>query len=500
MPFEPGYLLRLRAVDYSKIVEKFGLMGPIKVRIRGIYSTALSRHLLDEGFHLVQASDVTASRLGIEVVKEPPDVTVKDSDRVPGSLIVMGWCDAVSAIEDSLSRLGPVVKARSIAPLHSVYIGKAVQRGDEVLIDLGGGIYGKVKGRYVLTPGSKYVVSVTGTQFHGNIVDVTPDVWLDGTHISLIPHPRVLISRHIRDVETIARLAALGNKILEKSGGYGVKFRSSAKYADENTLEREYEALLSKLRDVAEALKNADDPIEIVKGQCLTLISPTRACKLKLDYIRSRVVPTLTGHHMIKSVIRNSPLLNLLDEISPRCGVDENSVLKGLLPQRGDEVKLVHVKPWGEVYVLGKGTVTSRYDDEIVVERKIAGKGLYDGLNVPKEAGDVALTCIGLYRKYIVHTYYNKYGQEKGTYININTEVEIVGRIVKYIDLLVDVVVKNGETRVVDVEELDIVSKYYDANEVTSIANHVIERPKTCTYSGLSHVQSYRPSPHSQST
>ncbi len=474
-------------------------MGPVKVRVRGIYSTALSRYLLDEGFRLVQASDVTASRLGIEVVGDPPDATIKDSDRVPGSLIIVGSCEAVDAIENAISRLGPIVRARSIAPLHSVYLGRAVQKGNEVLIDLGGDIYGKVRGKYVVTPGGKYIVSVTGTRFHGNIVDVTLDVWLDGTYISLIPNSRVLVSRHIRDIETITRLTVLGNKMLERAGGYGVKFRSSAKYADNDTLEREFEDLISKLRYIAEKLRGAEGPVEVIRGQCLTLVSPTRQCKLRLDHVRKRVVPTMIGHHMIKSAIRNSPLLNLLDEVSPKCDVEENAVFRGLLPQRGEEVKLVHVKPWGETYILGKGTVISRHDDGIVVERKVRGRGLYDGIDVPKEAGDVALTCIDINRKYIVHTYYNKYGQEKGTYININTEVEVVGRIVKYIDLLIDVVIKNGEAQVVDLEELDTVSKYYDVDDVMSIVNHVREHPHVCTYSGLKHVE-LRPDSHNRLT
>ena len=464
-------------------------MGPIKVRIRGIHSTALSKHLHDKGFLIVQASDVIASRLGIEIIREPPDVTIKDVEKLPGSFMIIGSCDAVNAVEEHVLELGPAVRARSIVPLHSVYVGRAFQRGDEILVDLGGGIYGRVRGKYVLTPGSKYVVSIVGTRFHGNLVDVTLDVWLDGSYISLIPNPRIVISRHIRDLATTARLTALGNRMLERAGGYGIKFRSSARYADDNALESEFEVLLSKLREVAEAVRSFEEPTEIVRGECLTLIIPTREYRFKLHRIRNQVTPTFTAHHMIKSIVRNSPLLNLLDGVSPLCNVDEETVMRGLLPQRGEEVRLIHVKPWGDIYVLGKGRVVSSHDSELVVERQIRGKGLYDGLGVPKEVGDIALTCIDIHRKYIVHTYYNRRGQEKGTYININSDVEIVSRIVRYVDLLVDVTVSsNGEVRVVDSEEMNLIGKYYDVAEVMSTVKYVTENPQVCTYSGLRRV------------
>ncbi|WP_243677882.1 hypothetical protein [Vulcanisaeta distributa] len=42
--------------------------------------------MLDLGYTIVQASDVIISRFGINVDNSAPDVTIKDSERVPGGV------------------------------------------------------------------------------------------------------------------------------------------------------------------------------------------------------------------------------------------------------------------------------------------------------------------------------------------------------------------------------------------------------------------------------
>jgi Ribonuclease G/E len=59
-----------------------------KVRVRGIYATALSHLFLKNGYKIVQPSDVIADRLNISFDNSPPDATVKDVE--DDSILVIG--------------------------------------------------------------------------------------------------------------------------------------------------------------------------------------------------------------------------------------------------------------------------------------------------------------------------------------------------------------------------------------------------------------------------
>ncbi|HIE55679.1 MAG TPA: hypothetical protein EYP90_10940, partial [Chromatiaceae bacterium] len=69
---------------------------PFRVRVRGIYATALSKLLLDrEDFQLVDVSPVLQKRLGIPANSEfPADVTVKTVEDCQDRLLVVGFPDA----------------------------------------------------------------------------------------------------------------------------------------------------------------------------------------------------------------------------------------------------------------------------------------------------------------------------------------------------------------------------------------------------------------------
>ena len=49
-----------------------------KAGVSGIYSTALTKLLLENGFEIVQHSQMIRKRLGLEETTKPPDVDVYD--------------------------------------------------------------------------------------------------------------------------------------------------------------------------------------------------------------------------------------------------------------------------------------------------------------------------------------------------------------------------------------------------------------------------------------
>lgn len=93
--------------------------------------------------------------------------------------------------------------------------------------------------------------------------------------------------------------------------------------------------------------------------------------------------------------------------------------------------------------------------DDIVLLRRLRGGGYLDGLGLPKEEGDLAITCTSLGSEYLTHVYVDGSWRPKGIYINVNTPVEFTGANILYIDLAVDVVKRwdSNEANVIDYDE-----------------------------------------------
>lgn len=185
--------------------------------------------------------------------------------------------------------------------------------------------------------------------------------------------------------------------------------------------------------------------------------------KRKLDEIRSRVVPTIPGHHFYKLC---GPDVSSLVEMAERLlmsGKDEKDVLEDFrkeflkfLPREGDLIDIEHVKLSGEKILLGRAEVENFDPDsgELRVKRISSSDGIYDGLGSRKEVGDLMLTELRVGEMYLATRYYGKDGGEKGLYVNISTPIELYPQKLRYVDLEVDVVSTSNGTMVVDEDRL----------------------------------------------
>ena len=186
--------------------------------------------------------------------------------------------------------------------------------------------------------------------------------------------------------------------------------------------------------------------------------------KSRLDEIRNTVVPTLLHHHRLKIIASDA-----IDKIE-RSTLAENpqrretlgfALEKAWLWDRykpGKGVAIDHVKPDGRVLDLSEGEVieADQAGKRLLLRRsKLKGRGRYDGLGIPKEEGDYAVSEIRGGQWHYRHTYFRLHGEKIGAYYNINTPVEFYPDRIRYVDLEVDVVkFPDGGVKVVDRGEL----------------------------------------------
>ena len=89
----------------------------MKVKIRGIYSTALTKLFLDHDLEIVQPSDEIMERLGLEALKEVPDLSVQNRPDLQG-VEATGSAKAIEALRTILrDELFDVVLRKKIFPV-----------------------------------------------------------------------------------------------------------------------------------------------------------------------------------------------------------------------------------------------------------------------------------------------------------------------------------------------------------------------------------------------
>lgn len=116
--------------------------GLIRVRIRGIAATVPSKIVFDEGYTIVQASQIIQDRLGIEFDPLPADVTIKGSDS--DELLALGsYGKADKVYEELVDTLKHVFKWVSPLGLYSLHTGRVLERSNErCIVELLGGYRG----------------------------------------------------------------------------------------------------------------------------------------------------------------------------------------------------------------------------------------------------------------------------------------------------------------------------------------------------------------------
>jgi protein associated with RNAse G/E len=193
-----------------------------------------------------------------------------------------------------------------------------------------------------------------------------------------------------------------------------------------------------------------------------------------LDKLRGLVVPTLSNHHRWRIIASEYVDLMEKEELAhdpekrERLGQDVEKRLIWDVYRVGKELQIDHVKLDGRIISLSEGELLEidPVEKRLILKRKrFKGRGRYDGLNIPKEAGDYAITQVKQGDWFYMHNYFREDGQLIGTYYNINTLVEFYPDRLRYVDLEIDVVCwPDGRIQIIDQEGLN---RHWEAGYVS---------------------------------
>ena len=438
----------------------------MRIRVRGIYATALTRLLAERGEEVVQASEPIRDRFEDEFAVAPADCTIETaSDRRGVSL--SGDEDAVTAGADPLADLAhDAFVWRDPTPLGAVYEGRVREtRGGGAVVALGDDRAG-----YLPFDSADGYVSVDD-RLRVQVVDPRPP-WDDdlpelstglcvpaaGALASLIAGSEGVVDAP--DEET-ARLSDLLS--VDVPDGWGIAWSDAAGEADLDALEAGLERATERARGLDAALDSPSDgetPRRVAEPLATRWCWLGRDARFALDEHRRTVTATMPGHHRIKAAAdRASAAVDFAEAVCEPEGGEFpfGAVTRQFGPREGDAVAIEHGKPDGRRITLGRGEV-SDWDPSgrITVRREMTPGGSYDALDVEREAGDVAVTTLTEGRWWYPTVYKDDRGERKGTYVHVCTPVELFPDAARYVDLYVDVV-RHADGRVerVDDDELD---------------------------------------------
>lgn len=489
-----------------------------QVRVRGIYSTAITQLLLEAEYTVVGVSEPIDRRFDESFPAAGHEVAVETTPDRQG-ISVEGEKTGVATVSETIeSAVGKdVFLWPDPTPRGSVFYGRVSETlGNGAVVDLTVGIQsisdtdmgspepdsptgGPMTTDHLSTEGylpfdtvedhvsvgDEYLVQIAepAPPWASNRPEVDTTIRAFGGVATLERGlDRTVVDTH--DDEAARELAGMTELLsLEPPEGWGLRWTHAATGVEMGALETGLERAVHQAEILETALTRFGNEKQLTgdsfvaqdvathQGQARaeaiaaplagTWIWFGRESRFHLDERRRRVTITMPGHHRIKA--GSAAAATGVDFVEHLCNPDSGDefpfgvVTEQFGPQLDDEVRIHHGKPDGRLITLGTGKVTD-IDDEgnVTVERTMTGRGTYDGLGVDREQGDIAVTKFREGRWWYPTTYRDDSGSPKGTYVNVCTPVECFPDTIRYVDLHVDVIKhRDGTIERVDDAELD---------------------------------------------
>ena len=191
-------------------------------RVRGIYSTALTKFLLDNNFNIVQPSIAVKERFQLKEDNEPPDLDIYDRHDRQG-VRALGEAEAIDAFKEILqSHLEDVVTRRWKVTTDGIYKG-SIKGSDSathsVLVDIGSAT-GRVHEEEISDSSAQQIVAqVERRRMGAKEPTLTTSIKIPGKYAILIPEHQVKVSRKILDWQKRSRLSQLGKQLAPPNWG-----------------------------------------------------------------------------------------------------------------------------------------------------------------------------------------------------------------------------------------------------------------------------------------
>ena len=442
------------------MLEKFAF------KIRGIYSTAITQLLIRNGHLIADPSNTEKKYFSYYITEEIPDCTIYDNKDKTG-LIVRGEEEALNTFEKIIIKEFDPFVSKPIINQYSIVKAEVIGKPENGLVKLKiGDITGYLRSEVEIPEGHPLMLSTRNPYypFQTSKLILTPSLKIFGKYLDIITNPENM--QYNAEQERILNLLSLSVRDLPFKCKIHLKHW---KEINEHDLVQDFVKTKTKLVNIIKQFRKVKPGTILYSGEARANYLFLDSEKEKFDNIRQEIRPTLVNHHQYRS-LGLGLLVDLAENMKTNLQISDDVLIKEieeLLKEKVQEytkIEIQHVRPTGVVITLGPFTIEEIRENKLILKRISSGDGIYDGLEVPKEKGDIMITEVPLGSEWIKHSYYSPNGELKGEYININTPVKIgfteQRPFLRYIDLIIDVIKLPGKQPFfVDEEDLKKVAQ-----------------------------------------
>lgn len=431
-----------------------------KVKVRGIYATALTKLLIEKGFKIVDPSPEIAHRLNLdENLDEEPDVKIRSDSYDRHRIYIEGGEKACIAVIQSIREEVPslAVFKPKFDP-YSIYVGRVIANTMEGLIVDIGEAYGVLHDTFKTYHVGDFILVQIQTPTWIGTPKLSDRITLRGTFTAIQPGSGVEFNPKIEG-EARSTLLGLASNLGLK--GFKIRFQKYKPGQPLTPLIEELKNLVSEYTAIAEETRKTLVPRKVRHGVKAFKIEFSSISKKRLDEIRRSVAATVEEHHSLKSVQELSRIVDFAEYAISK-GLATEFVSRLLrsyvdnLIQTGCRIEFEHSTLTGRVVKLRPGSAVFSNGKLLIVKRVFSGSGFYDGLGIPISPGDYGYTVVEAGSWFIRHGYFSPDNSFKGEYVNLNTPPEVLPGRIRYLDLAVDLVRKpDGSIEVLDLDKLE---------------------------------------------
>lgn len=428
-------------------------------RVRSIYDIALIK-LISENlkYNLVQTLPEQTEAFDIEDKLDPYDLEIQD--------ILGGYGIAVEGEEEYVSDLTALLHNKipdSIilqhpVQLHAVYNGKVIHINNEKnlsVIDIGENINAILFGSN-FHKGQKVVVQIKQLNIFEDQLPVC-------STIIHFPGQSVILERDANFVRVSRKLPkndrdklfALGKDLRPRD--HGLIMRTSATKASQEAIQADIDQLVQRAEELDLLISGSSyGPGILQPGQTVAHVLFVKAAKEKITAIRNEIIPSIPMYHWFMSY---SPELKLTTQFAEKLASDIDSkklanMLKQLILEKDfSENSIVYLQEYNltsppQERILGQ---LSWIDDVLTIKRSFrSSRGVHHDLDVDIKQGDTSSTIVKE-GSWSVHTKILREEQLLGETVRIVTPIDLCnGGKLRYIDLGLNLIKKNGEIKEVD--------------------------------------------------
>ncbi|MCW1293565.1 MAG: ribonuclease E/G [Candidatus Rehaiarchaeum fermentans] len=268
----------------------------MKVKVKGIYSTAISKILLDAGYEIVDAGRLISAKYGTSSGQS--DVEISDLPSKEGILIKGSSAKRVAeSIREKLSNAIQIDKSKGRIYLSII---KGIDESNKNIIvesPDGEGIIDMRNFWGYAKPGSKILVQQKGR--NSKYIILTTQIRFFGKDCVLITNGFNKMSNRIRSDEIRSKLMKVTKEANIKNKG--ILWKASAARKSEEDLKNEINELLKLEEKIKKEFEQYDSPRILYEGEQEIALIFDSDTKFKLDEIRKEVAETIKGHHLLKS-------------------------------------------------------------------------------------------------------------------------------------------------------------------------------------------------------